>query len=374
MIIGVIAHEVGHIAAAHLATSNENLNELVKMNMIGYLAGIGAIIAGNPDAGSALIMSSGHISNRLAMKYSRSQEESADILALQYLAKMQISANGLLEIMQYFKQQNMGIEKIIDPYDLTHPTSASRIDLIKNNLNKYSSKNTAQNSLKLAKLSKKLRHVQAKLNGFIGNIEQVLNQYKNDRDESANIALAIIYYRSNKSPQAFRIIDKLIDKNPQDGFLYELKAELLYYDNKIIEAIVNYQKALKFLPKNFRALAQMSIANAIITLETTDIDLLNLAQKNLIAAKKTESDNPQIYKIFAKIYQQKNYQGKSLLAMAELNYWQNDLEKSARYAKEALSYLEKCQKDNLSDALDQCDDASVLRAKDLVLLTDNKKK
>ena len=118
----------------------------------------------------------------------------------------------------------------------------------------------------------------------------------------------------------------------------------------------------------------MSIANAIITLETTDIDLLNLAQKNLIAAKKTEGDNPQIYKIFAKIYQQKNYQGKSLLAMAELNYWLNDLEKSARHAKEALSYLEKCQKDNLSDALEQCDDTSVLRAKDLVLLTDNKKK
>lgn len=374
VIFGVIAHEVGHIAAAHLATSSENLSEIVKMSMIGYLAGIGAIIASNSDAASALIMSSEHITNRLAMKYSRSQEESADILALQYLAKLQVSSEGLLEIMQYFKQQNIGIEKIIDPYDLTHPASSSRIDLIKNNQSKYFGENYQKNSFKLVKLSKKLRHVQAKLNGFIGNIDQVLNQYKNDHDESADLARAIIYYRSNKLHEAFKIIDRLINKNPNDGFLFELKAELLYYDNKIIEAIVYYQKAIKLLGNNFSTLSKINIASAIINLQTLDDDLLNLAQKNLIEAKNIESDNPQIYKILAKIYQQKNIQGKSLLAMAEFNYWQNNLEKSAKYAKEALSNLEKCQKDNQINAKDHCDESSILRAKDLVMLTENSKR
>ena len=82
VISGVIAHEIGHIASSHLAKGSEEFSNNANATFLGYLLGVGAIISGNPEVGSAILMGSSHVGNRLALKFNRSQEESADILAL----------------------------------------------------------------------------------------------------------------------------------------------------------------------------------------------------------------------------------------------------------------------------------------------------
>ena len=98
VISGVIAHEIGHIASSHLARGSEAFSNNANATILGYLLGIGAIISGNPQVGSAIILSSSHVGNRLALKFNRSQEESADILALKYLEKLKLPEASKLVI------------------------------------------------------------------------------------------------------------------------------------------------------------------------------------------------------------------------------------------------------------------------------------
>ena len=64
-LIGVIAHEIGHIKAGHLARFNEGIDSAKKALMLSYLLGVGAIASGSYDGGSAMIRGGSHIANRI---------------------------------------------------------------------------------------------------------------------------------------------------------------------------------------------------------------------------------------------------------------------------------------------------------------------
>ncbi|NBX53051.1 MAG: hypothetical protein EBT63_05325, partial [Proteobacteria bacterium] len=327
---GVIAHEVGHIASGHLAKSSEEFKNNASATLIGYILGIGALASGRPDVGSAIILGSSHMGNRMALKYNRSQEESADILALEYLQKLKISNSGLLEIMEYFNQQNKGTSSEFNSYDLTHPMSSSRILLIKN-----FSKNNFSKFRKNQKLIDKLKKIQAKLSGFLDEPQNLLEHKNSYFDQYSLITKSIAYHRLAEYEKSFEILDYLLKNNPRDGFLYELKAEFLFNENKIYEAILNYKKALDYLDEASKTLAQIAFANAILELKSNDKFLLNLAIENLQKSQKYESENALIFKSLASAYTLDNNDGMAFLALAEYNYILNEHENAQKLAEEA---------------------------------------
>lgn len=362
VIAGVIAHEIGHIASGHLAKSSEMLNNNLSATLVGYLLGAGAIVAGKTELGASIMLGSSHIGNRLALKYNRSQEEAADILAIEYLKKLKLPTIGFVKIMEYFNQQNIGNKDIVDSYELTHPISSSRIKLVENQTKNYPYKN--------AKFNKKITHQflksQAKLNGFLGDVENIATSTIDNNDDYSQLTKSVIYYRQNNIQKSFEILNDLIQKFPQDGFLYELKAEFLFNQNNIFEAILNYKKAFKYLDDNSKSLAQINIANAIIELKNNDEFLLNFAINNLIKAQKFESDNSLIYKSFANLYQLQNKNDKALLSLAEYNFILNDCDKAQKYAKESIEIFVNC------DEAD-CNKSNFLRANDIIEICKNSK-
>ena len=130
-LIGVIAHETGHIAAGHLARSSEAMEKANNAMLLSYLLGIGAAVAGSPAAGQAIIMGGSNTAERLFMKYTRGQEEAADQHAIAYLDKMSYPASGLITLLEFFETEMIGYKGQIDEYTLSHPVSKKRIELIK---------------------------------------------------------------------------------------------------------------------------------------------------------------------------------------------------------------------------------------------------
>ncbi len=358
VIAGVIAHEIGHIASSHLAKGNEVFNENINATLVGYLLGVGAIISGNPEVGSALLLGSSHVGNRLTLKFSRSQEESADILALKYLEKLKLPTSGLLEIMNYFEEQSLISKNLINPYELTHPISSSRIKLIKNHAEKYKYANSKFDK----KITKNFYQVKAKMEGFLDDIESTLKSKETKFDEYSQLSKAIIYFRKNDFAKAHKLIEDLIKNDIKNGFLYELKAEFLFNENKVFEAILNYQKAINYLDEQSRTLSQIAFANAILELKTNDKFLLNLAIENLQKSLKYEDENAFIYKILANAYKLNNNDGKALLMLAEYNYILKENNKAQKLANEAIIELEKTS-----------DRISKLRAQDLIEIIKNSK-
>jgi predicted Zn-dependent protease len=342
-LIGVVAHESGHIASGHLARQSEGSEGAQRAMMLSYLLGISAMIGGSPDAGMALILGGSQTAQRLFMKFTRMQEEAADAHAIEYLAKISYPANGLIELLEFFESQMIGYKDQIDEYLLSHPVSQKRIDLLKSRTigKKFSDKKINQ------QLQKQMNIVLAKLEGFMDDSNQLLEKYKNYTDERSNYIKAIALSKKGKIDEALRMLDLVMMANLSDGFLFELRGQILFESGRIQDAAIAYNQAVKLLNYEDSALSKIGFATTILSLKTTDKDLLNLAIKRLQEAKNLEEQNPILFKYLAVAYSKINDEGKSLLELSEFNFLVGDKDKCRRYAKEAKDKLNKSAKADL---------------------------
>src|SRR5213080_4331368 len=81
-IIGVLAHETGHLAGGHLAKMREEMSRAQTQMIIAMLIGAGAVVAGSrgggsglTNAGAAAFSAPGEIIRRNLLSYVRQQEE-----------------------------------------------------------------------------------------------------------------------------------------------------------------------------------------------------------------------------------------------------------------------------------------------------------
>ena len=68
-VIGVIAHETGHIAGGHLSRFGEGMSQMATYSLLGVLLGAAAMAAGSADAGMALMMGGQHIGVRSFLRF-----------------------------------------------------------------------------------------------------------------------------------------------------------------------------------------------------------------------------------------------------------------------------------------------------------------
>ena len=107
-IIGVIAHEAGHIAGGHQERLREQLERAQTMAIVATLLGAGALAAGAAtnsrglaDAGG--IATGGAESARALLGYQRTEEMTADRSAITYLEATGQSAMGMLTTFHRFQ-------------------------------------------------------------------------------------------------------------------------------------------------------------------------------------------------------------------------------------------------------------------------------
>ena len=81
-IIGVIAHETGHISGGHLARINDALKGSTATTILSIILGGAAIGAGRGDIGSVIIAGGQGIVVRNFLSYTRTQESTSDQAAV----------------------------------------------------------------------------------------------------------------------------------------------------------------------------------------------------------------------------------------------------------------------------------------------------
>ncbi len=358
-LIGVIAHEVGHISAGHLARSGEGLEQANGAMILSYLLGAGAIAAGAPDAGVALIAGGSNSAQRIYAKYTRNQEEAADNHAIKYLEDINYPADGLLKLLEFFERQMIGYQGQIDEYLLSHPISKKRIEAIKflTKDKKFSNKKINQI------LQPQMNLVLAKLEAFMDDAEIVLEKNRNQNDELSNYKKSIALFRKGKMAESLDLIDRIIskkNKGSQDlGFLLELKGQILFESGEVAEAAIFYDKAIKILDAKDSSQAKISFASAILSLVKNDKTLLKLALTRLEEAMIFEEENSFLFKQLANAYDKMSDEPRSLLALARYNLLIGDKEKCQKYAKLAKEKLPKNSKSELLQAEDLIQDSKL---------------
>ena len=210
-LLGVIAHETGHIAGGHLARSSEDMMNSATPFLIGMLAGLAAMLAGEGQAGMGIIMGAQQAMQRAMLGYSRVQESSADQAAISFLDRIGKSGQGMLETFELFAQQELLTARMQDPFARSHPMSRDRLASLQERVatSKYrDARDTPEEKARYELL-------RAKVRGFMNRPDITLRKYPtSDQSDAGRYARAIAYYRLPDFAGAARAFEKSVALKP----------------------------------------------------------------------------------------------------------------------------------------------------------------
>lgn len=310
-VIGVIAHETGHISGGHLLRLREKLRNSTAQTILTYvLGGVAAVVSGKPGAAGAVVAGGATIQQRTVLSYTRSMEQAADQAAVNFLEETGKSSVGLLEFLGTLSSQELLTSASQDPYIRSHPLTRDRMEFLRNTIenSKFSNTPLADN------LKRAHDRMLAKLKGFLNPTGQTLRAYKStDRRVPARYARAIAFKESHQIEKSLALIDGLIAQFPDDPFFHELKGDILQDAGRIADSVPPYRRAVEILP--WAALIRTNLAQSL--LELNDPDASREALDNLHRAVRYEPDSPIIWRLMAKAYSNEDDQANVMLSLAE---------------------------------------------------------
>jgi predicted Zn-dependent protease len=309
-IIGVLAHETGHISGGHLARIHDALDNAAVSTILSLLLGGAAIGAGRGDVGGAIISAGQNVSLRSLLQYTRTQESSADAAGMSFLDKAGMSSQGLLDFFKILGDQELVPPEQQDPYVQTHPLTRDRMIAVEHHI-----ANSPLSGKSLPpEYDVSFRRIKAKLYGFLNPYSLVIRVYKeSDNSLDSRYARAIASYRKPDLAIAVPLVDGLIAEMPDDPYFWELKGQMLFENADVKGALPAYEKAASLLPTS--ALIRTDLARA--QMATNDPGMLDAAIENLKFALSRDRTAPFVWNQLAIAYGRKGDKGHGSLAMAE---------------------------------------------------------
>jgi predicted Zn-dependent protease len=329
-LIGVLAHETGHLAGGHLAKMHAELARAQTQMILAMLLGVGAVAAsaarggntGLGDAGAAAIAGPQSMIQRSLLSYQRQQEEQADRAGVNFLNQTGQSPKGMYDTFKRLTNDTLFAAHGADPYLQSHPMPAERVAALEG-LARPSPYWDKKDSPELQSRHDLMR---AKISGFMERQETVYRRYPlSNTSLPARYARAITTYLHGNLPDALAQIDGLIAAQPNNPYFYELRGQALLESGKPAEAIAPLHKALAL--SNNAPLIEMLLGEALVA--TNNKAYTDEAVTILRAAVARETEAPLGYLQLAMAYGRKGDYAEADLASAQAAYLRGD-SKTAR--------------------------------------------
>lgn len=335
-VVGVMAHELGHISGGHLVRKQTDIENASYESMIGMILGVGAAIAsGQGDALATLSTAGQTQAMRRLYGASRVYESSADQAALSYLNNAGINPIGLLTFMQKLESEELLPASQQSAYMRTHPLTRDRVSALADRISRSPHKDKALPGA----WDDQFARMKAKLTGFI-RPGQVAWAY-DDRDQSiaAQYARVIAAYRQNQMEDALRSLDRLLALEPKNPYFHELKGQILRDGGRVKESVPHYSRALALKPD--APLVRMDMAHAMIESGGS----LKQAIQELNRAVREEPRTARAWRLLATAYGKAGDEARAQLALAEEALLRRDLAQARALANAAKTDLPKGSRD-----------------------------
>ncbi|MEX2166270.1 MAG: M48 family metalloprotease [Methyloceanibacter sp.] len=344
-VIGVIAHESGHISGGHLARLRTQVSKAksaaLMLQILGLAAMAGGALAGAPglgQVGMGAAFGGTDAAMRSVLAYQQTEESSADQAAIAYLNATKQSGRGMLETFELMADKLKGIQGI-NPYLMSHPLPQQRITQLKE-LVTSSPYYEVTDPPEL-----QLRHdlVKAKFYGFLDTPETALNRYaKTDHSLPAAYARAIATFRQSGMKAAMPQFDALIAAQPNWPYFHEVKGQFLFESGSVEAAIPPLREAVRLNPEE--PLIRIMLAQAL--LGANNPKYVDEAITNLRTALAREDTSARGYRQIAAAYARKaeaakagqakqQYMAQAALASAEAYFYEGRLKEAKQQAKRA---------------------------------------
>jgi len=337
-LIGVLAHETGHIAGGHLARQQEELRNLSTMQiletLLGGAAAVGGGIAGGGVGRGGLTGPSGAgvPGSLLAfLRYSQTQEAAADQAAITFLERAHQSPRGAAEFLRILEHQERLSLGRPSPYLITHPLTPDRIATFDDAVARSPYANTPD-SPQFIEMHKRMI---AKLMGFVAPDAALARYAEGDHAVPARYARAIALYRKGNLGSALLTLDGLLKEHPNDPYFHELRGQILFENGRAAEAVPSYRRATQLLPGV--GIIKIDFARALV--ETNKPDADREAVRNLDMAAQTEPDNFDLWRLEAAAYSRMGNEGMTSLARAEMSVIRGQRAEAQAHAAAAIRQL-----------------------------------
>ncbi|HEX4180563.1 MAG TPA: M48 family metalloprotease [Caulobacteraceae bacterium] len=331
-LIGVMAHETGHMAGGHLIRSAQGEKQELATYLLTMGLGVLAAAAGSPDAAAGLLYSSGYFAALTGAGFTRTQEASADQAALTYLEKAGMSGKGIVDFFDNFRYEEVFENARRYKFFQDHPITSERIEALRIRAEQqphYGVVDTPQAQAEHEVMV-------AKLKAFENLPQQTLIDYpETDVSFPARYARAIAYYRDLQTDRALTLINALIAEQPNNPYLWELKGQTLFESGHPADAEPAHRRSVELKPD--APLLRVNLAQSLVAEENPQ--KLQEAVAELHHAVIAEPDNAYAWMLMAQAYDHEGQPGMARLASAEQEYSLGQLSDAKVFAMRARRQL-----------------------------------
>jgi predicted Zn-dependent protease len=338
-IIGVIAHEIGHLAGGHQEKLRQKLETISKLATIAAVAGVGAAIAGsasgNSQAGQVgvgIAAGSGEVARRSVLAYQRSEEITADRSAVTYLNKTEQSVKGMLKTFKRFQSALALSGTRIDPYQVSHPLPRERIA----NLETLAHESRYFDRIDAPALQARHDMARAKIAAYADGASAVRRIFRSaPKSIGARYGEALVTYLNGSQKDALKKFDVLVKEQPSNGYFQEIRGEILLKSNKPTDAAKAYRTAMKLDPgKN--STIQVALGQALMLSGDA-----KSAVRELSEAMRKDPSNGLGYEVLARAYNQLGQISEAELATAQMHFHNGDKNEAKIFAGRAQKGFKK---------------------------------
>jgi len=239
---GVMAHEIGHANARHIASIIDKSQKLNVAALTAILASI--LLGGGSEASGAITAFSLAGTTSMTLKYMREHEEEADRLGIQYLVGAGYDPTAMIDFLKMMKQYEF-LSKTMPSYLQTHPGTDDRIyyldSLIISRYHPSGAKNIIGNFRRIqARIPLDATNLNYKYNELLSSLEQEPNNI------DIQFHLALVEEQLGNTESAIKRYQNILNISPNDkeslkniGSLYiktgkpNLALEYLYKATKL---------------------------------------------------------------------------------------------------------------------------------------------
>ena len=341
-IIGVLAHEAGHIAGGHQGRLRQQLERAQTIAIVSSLLGVGAVAAGAAansgelaQAGAGIAAGGGELARRGLLSYQRTEEITADRSAITYLNATGQTAKGMLTTFQRFQSALSLSGTKVDPYLVSHPVPRERIQ----NLQTLAQASPSFDTKDSPALQQRHDMMRAKISAFTQDQGASAKLFRNQPGGlAATYGEAISAYLHGNPRTAVAKADVLIKAQPTNPYFYELRGDFLMKAGRPTEAAEAYAKAVRLDPAR-SGILQVGYGQALLA--TGKPDLVHKAVGELQKGLDRDRQNIVGYEYLARAYGQLGQVAEAELAVAEGHYYRGNYKDAKIFALRAQQKLKR---------------------------------
>lgn len=331
-LIGVMAHETGHMAGGHLSRGSAAMEKATIPMLLSMIVGVGAMMAGAGEAGMVLMGIGQGVAEAQFLSFSRAQEATADQMGQKYLRLTHQSGMGMVNVFNRMANDMARMVKNPERFATSHPADRDRVTLLMQQANASPYRDVPDPPASVHAF----RMIKAKVIGYLLPVNEVLMRYPvSDTSAEARYARAVMYLRKPDLAKAQSEIQSLIRDEPRNPYFYEVLGQIYVSMGMPEKGAEPYRKAVALIPDAPEI--RTSLAAALIATEKKPNE--QQAVTHLKVALQQDREQPFAWYQLAQAYSDLGHEPLANLATAELKYYSGDIQQAAVFAVRARQAL-----------------------------------